>query len=97
MDPYEELIWYTSGSGIIEFQLSVLCVNDIAQQGSNDSAVRYWEERIDLSHIPAAAIRDELDEYGCWHDDELADELQNRRRLIWLAAWDIAEEVSCEL
>ena len=40
---------------------------------------------------PADALRKELREYGAWDDAELADDTQNRQRMLWIAASDMAE------
>jgi hypothetical protein len=45
-----------------------------------------------LDTLAPAQIRDELREYGAWSDEELADEAQNRRRIVWCAACDIRED-----
>ncbi len=67
-------------------------VQDIAQPGANDEAVAYWTPKIDFSETTPEQIRKELDEYGAWDDEELADDEQNRRRIVWQAAHNIAEE-----
>lgn len=40
----------------------------------------------------AEALRDELREYGAWDAADLADDDENRSRMLWLACGDIAEE-----
>jgi hypothetical protein len=37
-------------------------------------------------------IRSELKEYGAWDADELADDDQNRARILWIAAGNVMEE-----
>ena len=44
-----------------------------------------------LDEIGPDVIRDELREYGAWDDEELADDEQNRRRIVWIAAGNIVE------
>ena len=48
----------------------------------------------ELSRIPASDIRNELAEYGAWDDEELSDDLANRRRILWIASSNIREELS---
>lgn len=48
--------------------------------------------RRQLDNIAADRIRDELREYGAWDETELADDAQNRARIIWIAAGNISEE-----
>lgn len=50
--------------------------------------------RKQLDRIGPDAIRDELREYGAWDADELADDEQNRARIVWIAAGNIREERS---
>ena len=45
-----------------------------------------------LAAVDPSALRAELQEYGAWSDDELADRAQNLQRLLWLAALDVQEE-----
>ena len=44
-----------------------------------------------LDFIGSHAIRNELEEYGAWDDNELANAEDNRARIIWIAAGDIRE------
>ena len=48
--------------------------------------------RKQLDKIPKDVLRAELKEYGAWDEDELKDDEQNRRRIVWLAAGNIKEE-----
>lgn len=45
-----------------------------------------------LDRIDKEALRAELKEYGEWNSVELADDAENRRRVVWLAAADVQEE-----
>ena len=71
-------------------------VEACAHSGRNDDDV---EEALRHAYVVAQfdtldpnGIRSELREYGAWDDAELADEAQNRARLLWCAAWSIREE-----
>ena len=88
-----------------ELRLPGEAVEDIAQPGDNLPAVKYWAGAIrELARELFAGdegnpwnptpekIRAELGEYGAWDEAELSDDGQNWRRLVWLAAWDIAEQ-----
>jgi hypothetical protein len=44
-----------------------------------------------LDRIPATLIASELREYGAWDEAELADEAQNRARILWIACGDIQD------
>lgn len=46
-----------------------------------------------LDKIGPDAIAAELQEYGAWDADELADHEQNRHLIIWIAACNIVEEL----
>ena len=75
-----------------EFQMLGEAVMDCSHQGECDGDCKTWESKIDLSKISPDAIRAELKEYGAWDKEELKDDKQNRRRIIWCAACSIKEE-----
>lgn len=52
-----------------------------------------WRIAKQLDAIGPEAIRQELQEYGAWDADELANDDDNRRRIVWIAACDIREEL----
>lgn len=99
LDP-QALYWASFNR--FSLRLSGQAVHDIAQQGSNDEAVEYWHSRIDFDETDLVgrirstpdAIRAELKEYGAWDAEELADDEANRRRIVWIAAHNIAEDDS---
>ena len=45
-----------------------------------------------LDAIGPEKIRAQLEEYGAWDENELADDEQNRQRIVWIAAGNIKEE-----
>ncbi len=89
-------MWYTSGCGRIELQLTTKQAQSASHQGQCDEDVKA------LSQVPSVArqlakiepdtLARELKEYGAWDANELADHEQNLQRLLWLAAGDIVEE-----
>jgi len=85
---------YWASFNRFEIRLPGEAVADIAQSGSNDEAVAYWAPQI-ANEWPDRAtpefIAAELAEYGSWEESELMDHATNWQRLVWLAAWDIAE------
>lgn len=96
LDP-SALYWASFNS--FELRLPGEAVADICQSGPNDEAVTAWVDRVEFCtdihgkpRATASAILRELGEYGAWDADELADDVQNRHRIVWLAAWNIAEE-----
>jgi hypothetical protein len=66
------------------------CIADCSSQGSVDEAVEYWVSELEFT-VPPQAARDCLRGYGAWEDDELADDEQNKRRILWLACGDFSE------
>lgn len=48
----------------------------------------------ELDQIDPIEIEATLREYGAWDYDELQDREANRRRIIWIAAGDIREELN---
>ena len=67
------------------------CVYECSGPGPADDAVAYWLNKVDFSGISAEDIREELHEYGAWDEDELADDEQNKHRLLWLAAGQVRD------
>jgi hypothetical protein len=95
-----KLLWYTSGSGRIELQMTMEQAESASHQGDCDDDTR------ELSKVPAiaeqlakidpAVLSAELKEYGAWYAEELADHEQNLQRILWLASGDIAEQDGCD-
>ena len=86
---------YWASFNRFELRLSGEAVSDIARPGPADDAVAYHvsrSESVDWHGAKPDAIRAELAEYGAWDASELADDEANRRRILWLAAWNIAED-----
>lgn len=91
----ERVCWYQTGSGKIELAISLEDARSGSHQGKWDPdiaelrKVPYIAEQ--LAALTPATVADELDEYGCWDETELADHDQNLNRLLWLACGDIKE------
>ena len=56
-----------------------------------EELIKVPEIRRQLAKLEPAKLAEELKEYGAWDDEELADNEQNKRRIIWIAAGNIAE------
>lgn len=89
--------WYTSGSGLVEIEMTAEQAASASHPGPCDAdvAVLVADPVIaaQLDRIGPDAIRKELAEHGAWDDAELADDAQNRQRIVWIAANDITEEL----
>lgn len=76
--------------------LSEEVVKLICRSGDNTEDVRRClelpEVKAEMLKIPRVAIVEELKEYGAWEDEELPDEQKNLEKILWIAAWNIAEE-----
>lgn len=68
-------------------------IAECSHPGPCDNDVAFWREKVDLSNVPADALRDELREYGAWDADELSDDDANRSRILWIACGNIADEI----
>jgi hypothetical protein len=94
-----KLLWFASGNGRIELQMTMEQAESASHSGECDDDVR------ELSKVPAIAdqlakidpalLSAELKEYGAWDDEERADTDQNFQRILWLAACDITEQQGC--
>lgn len=91
-------MWFSTGSGRIEIQMTLAQAQSASHQGRCDDDVTalMGEPKIarQLAKIPADILRDELREYGAWEDDELTDHDTNLLRILWIAAGDIVEETN---
>ena len=77
-------------------RLAKQIVQGCAHQGACDDDVAYWEKHLpQLRRIKSDAIRAVLKEYGAWSDEELADDYQNRLRILWCAANDCKDNGTC--
>jgi len=76
-----------------ELDVLVDALNDCYHSGQCEVECTYWERLIDWrsQSMDADAIRKELSEHGAWDDAELADDYQNRLRILWLASADYQE------
>jgi hypothetical protein len=96
---HADRLYWASGN-YHEFRIPGEAVLDIAHSGDNAPAVAAWVDRVrdlaDQNNFPNGptpeSIRRELGEMGAWDDEELTDDEQNWHRLLWCAAWDIAEQ-----
>lgn len=88
-------MWYTSNGGKIELKMTLAQAQSVTHPGPWDQAVlalsRLPAIARQLAKIDPAALRKELNEYGEWDTEELADHQQNLQRILWLAAGDIAD------
>ena len=92
----EDKLWYTSGSGRVELEMTWEQANIGSHQGECDADVKYLSQQPDiakqLATIDPAELAKELRECGAWDDVELADHVQNLQRILWLACGDIIDE-----
>lgn len=65
---------------------------DCSAQGDCSESVEYWLPKVVIVGSEEQ-IRAELKEYGAWDAEELADNEQNKRRLLWIAAGNLREEM----
>lgn len=63
------------------------CDEDIAE------LLKVPEIAAQLDKIGDETIKAELKEYGAWDEAELADNEQNRARILWIACGNIREEL----
>jgi hypothetical protein len=80
-----------------ELQMTKAQAQSASHPGPCDADVAYLAMspniRRQLNKSGPDAIRAELREYGAWDDDELADDAENRLRLVWIAAGNITDEL----
>lgn len=87
--------WFSISSGRIEIEMTMEDARSASHPGQCDDDVRAVSEQpyiaAQLAKIKPEVLRRELEEYGAWDDEELADHDQNIQRIVWLAAGDIRD------
>lgn len=88
-------MYWTTGSGRISLQMTKKEAESCSHPGPCDNDVKLLscERKIkkQLDAIDPAILAAELKEYGAWDAAELADHEQNKQRILWIAAGDIAD------
>lgn len=89
-------LWFTGN--YLEFQIEKDHVENIAISGCDGlplvtNAMKDKELKKELMSLDKQAIVNELSEYGAWDNEELLDHESNIIKLLWLAAWDISENI----
>jgi hypothetical protein len=73
--------------------LPLEAIAEMSGPGPADEAVEYWSRQIIRPRQASKdAVRAELREYGAWDAEELADDGENWRRILWIAATSLADE-----
>ena len=92
----KSLRWWSSSSGRIEIQIPLEWAESTHHSGhcDNDVLAVSQEEYIQniTKDLNPDIVRNVLDEYGAWDDEELKDKEENIQRLLWIACGDIAEQ-----
>jgi hypothetical protein len=87
--------WYTSGCGRIELQITKAQAAQGAHPGPCDTDIAELRKvpaiRRQLAKLNRDVVARELQEYGAWSTNELADHDENLSRLLWVACSDIRE------
>ena len=81
-------------SGAEIFTASEEAIADCSASGPVDDAVAYWVSRVEW-HADAQTIRESLAECGAWDVRQLADDDENRQRILWVGACDLREASQC--
>ncbi len=76
----------------IEIGMSQEAMEDCSASGPVDEAVDHWFTRVNV-YATAEQIRNELKEYGAWDAEELQDDTQNLKRIVWIAASNIKDDL----
>lgn len=91
-DQYVYAVW----GNCKELKLRQSDLDSIPRHGPADEAIDvlvkepHIAEQLDA--YDADDIRKELKEYGAWDDEELQDDEQNRKRLLWVLIGNLQEE-----
>ena len=70
---------------------------DCSHSGDCEADVKRWLEdpelKKELSEISPDQLKQELDEYGAWSEEELKSHADNLQRILWLAAGNLMDEM----
>ena len=92
MNPLDEI--HAVSFDRFEIEMSLRAVKECSHSGQCDGDVENWQSQIVRpKECTSDRLRAELDEYGAWEDFQLADDAQNWRRIVWLAAGRIKYEI----
>ncbi len=95
-----KLLWYSSGGGRIELQMTMQQAESVSHSGDCDEDTRQLSKvpviADQLAKIDQSVLSSELKEYGAWEAEELSDHGLNLQRILWLAACDITEQDGCD-
>ena len=88
-------MWWTTGSGRINLQITKAQASIGHHQGQCDSDVMALSKvpviARQLRKIDPAPLAAELRGYGAWSAEELQDHAQNLQRVLWIACGDIVD------
>lgn len=88
-------MYWTTGSGRIELNITKKIASNCSHSGSCDNDVlqslQIAEIKRQLNKIPADLLASELKEYGAWDSEELLNHEDNKMRILWIACGDIAD------
>ena len=88
-------MYYTSGSGRIELQLTKNQALTGSHPGPCDNDIKYLRQlpaiKRQLNKLDAELLAKELKEYGAWDEEQLSNHDENIDRILWIACCDIAE------
>ena len=88
-------MWFSTGSGRIELQLTLEQARSASHSGQCDydiAALRTVPAiKRQLDKLEPALLSKELEEWGCWDETERADHEDNLNRILWIAACAIRE------
>jgi hypothetical protein len=86
---------YYSSCGRIELSIKLLDAETGYHSGACDSDIAYLLTvpyiAKQLDSIDPALIAEELSGFGAWNSEELADQAENKSRLLWIACGDIVD------
>lgn len=88
-------LYWTDGSGCLSLRISLADAESACHSGDCSADVQALRETAGIARQvdawDADTLRETLAEYGAWDAAELADDEQNRLRMLWIACGDVTE------
>ena len=81
-----------------QLKITKAVANECSKSGDNEYSVNYYMNlpyyKEQLEKIDKNELIKELNEYGCWDDNELQNHSDNLQRLFWLSCGNIVDIIN---
>ncbi|MAG25630.1 hypothetical protein CMI47_08640 [Candidatus Pacearchaeota archaeon] len=83
------ITWF--GNYVLDLDIPIEAVEEIAISGANDEAVDFWHEKVNFGKISDEALRSEVSQHDL-SDSNMSSRQNMEKALLWMASHDISEQ-----